>query len=592
MSRAQLGAPIDENVVEDPSQLPESNPPGLPDSYDPQASDSSALPQRVMPQPPPQPPPAQVNADGSSMPVQSPAQPFLAGGAKPGALSETPRQASADYQNLSHRQQDLYRQGGNNDLETGQLLSSIYDKDAKEKHDQSQDYKLAFDASNKRQQEAADRTVAIYKDLRSKAGSLKDPANQYFADNGGTVSRVISGLAAFASGFGQGMLGKGGNPYLDYLNKQIENNFNSHKKNIDDLYNTEVAAGSMEDNALNRSKWEQQARLTHYQLSSQEIIPMLESVKATATGRNQQLMAEEGINGLLQNDIGTRQQLAHSDAAADANARQQQRADMIAARGALKDAEALFPPEKFGPDERANGIAKYMAGQGFPLSNPVVGASMEANGQKWDGKKFVPINPTGQPGTTGEQDDVPLADPRTGRLYTPEEQDKIRSRKTNYGGQVRWAHDAPGAKEVQAVGSANDGLERKVNRMEQIEAERQALGELTSRDAVAKARALAGEFDGLRAGLTVEYNRAMSGTNRATAQGEAVVLGEEAIPKSPPVLGLRDWITGRQSENLGKFKALKSVIKDNRGYVEGLLEPATKQRTNTNAPAIRFTPVK
>ena len=130
-----------------------------------------------------------------------------------------------------------------------------------------------------------DRTMAAYQEYKAKAGTLQDPKNQYFDDNGGFLGRIKSGLAAFASGMSQGLIGKGGNPYLDYLNKQISDNFEAHKKNIQDLYEKEVAAGNIEDTDRNRHVFDQNQQLKFYDLSAAGIKDVLLGIGQSAQNK-------------------------------------------------------------------------------------------------------------------------------------------------------------------------------------------------------------------------------------------------------------------------------------------------------------------
>src|ERR1035441_6623192 len=77
-------------------------------------------------------PQSMSDATTGSTPDLSPQ--IYSGGTKPGSIRATPAQGTADLLNLDDRQKQIYNEGGNNDLETGQLLQRTLDQDAKDKH--------------------------------------------------------------------------------------------------------------------------------------------------------------------------------------------------------------------------------------------------------------------------------------------------------------------------------------------------------------------------------------------------------------------------------------------------------------------------
>lgn len=503
----------------------------------------------------------------------------LAGGTPANSIRSTPQQATTDYLNLNKLQQDIALQGGDNDQITNQLLANKEGEAANEKIQQAQDYQKFLDKSLRQQDELGKQAQQAYADFKSKAGSLKDPSSEYWGDKG-MGSRILSGLALFSSGFGAAMIGKGGNPYLDYLNQQIEKNFEAHKKNIDDLYEGQVAAGHIADTAENRAKFEEQAKLTHYDLSSAHIAPELRAIGDQATGERQKLAAYQAAAGLEANSIGLKQNLAHNEAvaraAAYAAARDRQRKVQEAFTASL-DRHKDLPPE-----EQRTAAFSDMAASGYNRSD--LAPMAEGLQIPYDSKKGrwnVPVSP--KPTNPGE----PSIDPDTGAVVIPsvdaaghsikpEEQVKMQkdaiARRVVVDGKYALANSSDDAHNAQAMFDANHDVEKDVNRMEAIDKELAAIGQPTSPKAIMRRQALIGDYHATAAQLIVHYNRASTAVARATGQGEAETLQQEAIPEAPSLAGINaDLASGRARSNAGKIASLRSTIQDNKNAVNARL---------------------
>jgi hypothetical protein len=241
------------------------------------------------------------------------------------SIRATPQQATSELIGLANARAGIVEGEGSQQQKAGEALANTYLKDSNEKKQQAIDYSTFL----KQAQQEKDRTSAqlqtAYDDYKKKAGSLQDPSSQYWGDKG-MGARILSGFALFASGLGAGLQGKGGNPYLDYLDKQINNNFNQHKQNIKDLYDGAVAAGKVDDNAESWQKWLSDAQLKHYELASAHIIPELEGIKAQSTGQTQKNLADTTVNDIQQQIVGRKQALSQQEAAAATQSAAQQRA--------------------------------------------------------------------------------------------------------------------------------------------------------------------------------------------------------------------------------------------------------------------------
>lgn len=284
------------------------------------------------------PPTAQIaslqGATAGSLPVITPD--VYRGGSKPGSIRATPQQATSDYLNLLERQKQIAEAGGNNDVETGELLQGKLNEAGLEKQQQAQDYQTFLQDAKSRIDKNAQQAQQAYADFRKKiASSGGDPSEQFWGDKG-MAARIVSGFAAFASGLGAGLQGRGGNPFLEHLNQLMQRNFEAHRKGVEDMYNAQVAAGHLTDNAENRNRFEQQAKLNYYELASAHLIPELEGIKANATGQAQRLLADKTIADLMGQGVGLKQQLAHSEAMAQAQAYAMQRQRMKEVREAYE----------------------------------------------------------------------------------------------------------------------------------------------------------------------------------------------------------------------------------------------------------------
>jgi hypothetical protein len=389
-------------VSDDQSQMPPQNYAGVP------AGQSIPAPQLTLP---------------PTTPPQIPAAP-------PPSTGLNPQQYTTETVGRIGRKGELVGKQGEIEMQAGQELADKYNQEALEDNQHHEDYQRFLGEQTQRQDDDHQRIISAYNDYAKKAGSLKDPSSQFWEDKG-MGARILSGFAAFASGMGASMIGKGGNPYLDYLHNLIDKNFEAHKQNIRDLYDKQVAAGKISDDDQTWSKYLQEARVKGYDIAIQHIIPELNGIKSKATGQLQQNLALQTINGLEQESLDQRQKLAQSQAAQAAAGEAQRRADAKAAGEAL--AAALSRHSDLGEDEaRVEAAKDVMAMPNIPRTAlgrimGSIGAHYDTGSDKWIFPELPkPAGGGSEPPHYDENGNLvlPTVD-INGKRIKPEERDKM-----------------------------------------------------------------------------------------------------------------------------------------------------------------------
>lgn len=337
---------------------------------------------------------------------QAPVKPSVEAAPNPGAPLGDAAYTTEAVGNLD-KQADLVRQQGEIDQQAGEDLYFKQQQAADEKIQQAEDYKNYYKELLAKHNEDGERAKAAYNEFAAKAGSLKDPTQQYYSDHGGFGAQLASGVAAFASGLGAGLLGHAGNPFLDFLNNHINANFESHKQNIRDLYDKQVAAGKIADTNQNWAMFSAEAKLKAYELDSAHITNELQSIKDRAMGQQAKLTAQIGINGLEKQKLQLRNELAQKQAAALAKAKAEQRAAAAARAAEQKEARALVGKVyeqglSSGMSSEEAALAAAKAGQTAGYDNLVLAPIMAGAGVAFDPKqdKFV-IGEVRAPGKGG-----------------------------------------------------------------------------------------------------------------------------------------------------------------------------------------------
>jgi len=532
------------------------------------------------------PPPAPVAspnvgpAPESTPEIQQPTPTPYADTSKPGALSLTPGQAVAGFLNLSAGQQNLAGQQGNIESDTAAQLAAVQDKAAAEKAQQAADYQQALAKTQAQLEADHARMAQAYQDYSAKAGSLKDPSQQFWEDHG-QGSRILAGFIGAASGLGAGLLGQAGNPFLTFLNHQIDNNFEAHKQNIHDLYDKQVAAGHIADTDQNYQKFMQDAKLKGYDLASMHIQNELQAIADRSGSQIAKVKAAEAINQLQQQDVQRRAQygaqLAAQAAAANAQARAKQaklqedflkQVNAHVTAGLPEDQaryEAFNDLQSAGNDRSA--LAALAAGNNIPY-NP---KTEQFEAPKADIKT---------------DSIIPVVDPDTGRRLKPEEREAMRQLVVPTPEGPRLANSPDDAKRYKEEANANIQIQEYVDQVRPL-VEKWKKGTLTNEDI--------GRWEGLRTAALTSYNRAGSGGERATGQGESKILGEDAFPP-PPSIAYNAIVGGSQyspvripgsigyeGKYLGQLDALENAVKENNKTLEQRLRPATSSNVKKEA---------
>lgn len=498
------------------------------------------------------------------LPDMTPA-PIYQGGAKPGAIVETPRQATADTLNSVETQKDLAEKGGQIAEGEGSELGAKFDAAAAEKTAQAQDYQKALADSTQRHEEDRQRALDAYKEYQQAAGSLKGPKEDYWA-NKGTSARILSGFAAFASGLGSGLQGRAGeNPYLDYVNKEIAQNYDAHKQNVEDLYQKQVAAGKIADDEDSHQKFMQDARLHSYDLASEHVKSELEAIKNRALGQNQRVLAENSIEGLTQQQIAMRKAQAMQEAAAAAAAGAAYRAKAKEAGDKFEEAYKANLAAGYGNEQARTEAAKFVAARGYDRS--IIAPIAEANGGTYNTKtgqyEYADVTPK----QSGDGL-VPTVDPNTGKALKPEEREKLNALRVQMpDGSVRLANNAEDQKKVQQEVTAHQTLTAFTDKLNGPNGwlSQMAAGKLDATQI--------GEWEGKRK-AAIEAYKALSGAEGNTGVGTARLLGEDEFPEPP---GVASNVAGKPARWILP-ESLQGDVSKYRGQVKNMEDLAA--RTN------------
>jgi hypothetical protein len=269
---------------------------------------------------------------------------------QPGAISANPAQAATGELAVNEGLAGSAQQAGEANEAALAEERAAHEAEAQRIKTQAEIEDRARLQANAEVQAEHQRHVDAYEEYRKKAASLKDPASQYWEDKG-TPARIFAGLAAFSSGLGAGLVGQAGNPYLDFLNKEIDRNYNAHKQNINDLFDKQVAAGKIEDTAQNRAAFDAKARFAHYDMASQAIAEQLKAISTKALGANVRAMTDKTLGDLDRQNLGVmqeywagRQKVFAAQGAAEA-------AQLAADRKAYQEAYAKQPADVSDADK-------------------------------------------------------------------------------------------------------------------------------------------------------------------------------------------------------------------------------------------------
>ena len=405
-----------------------------------------------------------------SAPLPTLPGPYAAQGTPQGSLTSNPTQATADTLDVLDAQKGLTAAGGEAEAEG---LKAVADKQAEiaaEQQAQAADNQAAIERHNADYDAMHAQNEAAYNKFRQSAGSLKDPSTQYFEDKG-QGSRVLAAFASFASGLGSGFRGEGENHFLNYLNKQIDNNYQAHKQNIDDLYNAYVASGKIVDTVENHNKFDNEARMQNYDLHAAHFKSELASYAARSQSALVKNAAQKAITDLDAKGIGIRQGLASIYGQQDAAKATQDRALQKEIRDRFE--KSLEKHADLSPTDARNEAVKDLYAYGYEPSQlaPILGAGgVGANPET--GELVFPKGAGDEQAGAGPaqatyQDGqllVPSKDPATGKQFKPEERQKLaddaRKRTVLVDGKPNLAVNEEAAKSFKAFNEAEPEAKR------------------------------------------------------------------------------------------------------------------------------------
>ena len=494
----------------------------------------------------------------------------IPGGPPAGGIRATPQQAVAGHLNNLQRQQELTGEEGQVMSQQGKDLAAIRTQEAAEKAQQSLDFNNLLKANNDRYDAAHAQSQKAYEKYSAAAGSLEDPGKQFFKDSalGSVGGHIASAFAAFASGMGAGLTGHGGNPFLDYLNNRIKENFQAHSQNVEDLYKQNVAAGHIEDNLENHNKFMQQAKLASYDLASAHIKPQLERIAASTTGNVQRILAQKTIAQMDDQGITLRQTLSQQEAAQGAAALAQARARQKEMRDNWMKMYDLHTKDR-SPEDAADAATAAMVKMGYNMSElaPILKANGYTANEK--GEMVPPVRKKeeemGDLGTEAHYDAngqlvVPTKDAQTGQLIPLKERQEMQKgmeeRTVYLNGKPEVARSKTDAENFGKFNRAEMEARRLTAQMEQAIKDRER-----------------GSYDQAREALVelapklYEYTRGPSGAQAGTTgEGGGTVSGQ--IPewslynKVSQLSGAPSVMTDVDMQKLGGWKKQLDSLRD------------------------------
>jgi hypothetical protein len=355
--------------------------------------------------------PGQLQAPNPAPPNPQGGQVY-AGGTPEGGLSSTPRQATADTLNNLETGKGLDTKQGDVESEGLAQQAAAETAAADEVRTHETDYNDLLNKNTQAHEKEHNERVAVHQNYLKAAGSLKDPGDQFWEDKG-QGARVVASLASFASGMGAGLLGHAGNPFMEHLQKSVDNNYQAHKQNIDDLYRASVESGKILDTEDNHRRFDQNAKLQSYDFSIEHLKHVLNGVKNSSASQVAKVMSDKAVAGLTQEQIAARQNLGISEAKAAANANSGQRA-----RQAAVDADynkfLEMHTKDMGPAEARAATLEDLKGKGYNASDLA---------SKYAGQGITADPATGQytipkPADSGSSE-APHYDDATGKLIVP-----------------------------------------------------------------------------------------------------------------------------------------------------------------------------
>lgn len=507
----------------------------------------------------------------------------------PGGLTSSPSQTTgANIQNLEQQQQLAGNQG---DVQSAgySAAAQVQAEAAAEKQQQAADFNNLLQQHGQAAKEDHDRVVSSWKQhAEAAAASGKDPTNEFWNDHGGFAGRLLGSLGAFASGLGSGLLGKGGNPFLDHINDEINKNYDAHRKHIDDLYNSAVEAGRIEKDSQSKRDFDLKAKLQYYDLASQSIQHQLDAVANTTQSGAVKLLAQKTALDLDNQITGARSNLYQQQAAQGAAALAQQRAWDKEVRAAYQDALTKHGATMSEADARVEAAKDVEAAFGStPTYHQSLAKVVKNTSIGYDTKTGKYIFPeTLQQGAVTPEG-IPTTD-IYGHRRKPEEIEKDKQLVTRLpDGTSGIANNADDKKVVENVAN---GAQRVDDLMKLVNGTgdpnkpgllwKYQHNQLTPEDW--------NEWKSAAGALTSMLTVAETGGSRAASLGALKLIGPEMVPQPPPLSN--SGIAGQvgnvgadilhfQSNTAGKLVGLQKFKDDINNEIKSRLRPETLKTT-------------
>ena len=527
-----------------------------------------------------------VPAPGSNGMVAAPPTPVQANQPKPGGLTSSPTQTTAaNIQNLQE-QQDWQERNASNTAQGNDKAAAIQNEAAAEAAQHAADFNNLLQQHGQAGKEDHDRVVSSWKQhAEAAAASGKDPTNEFWNDHGGFAGRLLGSLGAFASGLGSGLLGKGGNPFLDHINEEINKNYDAHRKHIDDLYNSAVEAGRIEKDSQSKRDFDLKAKLQYYDLASQSIQHQLDAVANTTQSGAVKLLAQKTALDLDNQITGARSNLYQQQAAQGAAALAQQRSWDKEVRAAYQDALTKHGATMSEADARVEAAKDVEAAFGstptYHQSLAKVVANTATGYDKKTGKYVFPE--TLQQGATTPEG-IPTTD-IYGHRRKPEEIEKDKQLVVHLPDGTSGIASSPDDKKRAEIMS-NASL--KIDQFhELLSGSKDKPGLLQKFVNGTITQDEIGQWNGARAAAIAATKGAETGSTGITGIGQIKQLAPEQFPEAPMDQSL---LTGRGMGNLGvignqftnwderargQLDALKQFSEENQAAIRSAIRPET-----------------
>lgn len=307
-----------------------------------------------------QPSPQQVIAQQTqqALPAAVASQgPFVSQEAPADQIPISSRQFTAGTVDTNALKSGLATQEGNQKADMLNRVADVQTSKAADAQKNAADFQSDLAIANAKSNAEHIQHQAAYDEYKKVAGNLKDPSSQFWQDKG-QGSRITAALALAAGGF------SGNDHFANFLNKEIDNNYNAHKQNIDDLYRGAVEAGKIEDSTENHNRFNADMKLKAYDLARMAFADQIDSETNRGNSKIAKTIGSQVVAGLTQDSLAARRNQAILDAQqatagrAAAKAKQDKIAEQV-----LKLHELYH--SDYGPEQENAMVAKGLKSLGY-----------------------------------------------------------------------------------------------------------------------------------------------------------------------------------------------------------------------------------